>query len=155
MLLLDSLTHASLALQSHDLSGEGISCGSHTYFCDHTRTWRASLDEWSAQCQATSETTWTLKTINTSHSLIHYNKADMRRMVMMAKWYFEKQLIDNIIIADNICEREIYSLKIHLQIASFLFIVWKTQFSQSLLSHMGHSNADLTHGLSNLQASHE
>ena len=25
--------------------------GSHTYFFDHTRTWRASLDEWSAKCR--------------------------------------------------------------------------------------------------------
>ena len=29
------LTHAAQALQSHDLSGEGIDSGSHTYFFDH------------------------------------------------------------------------------------------------------------------------
>ena len=43
--------HATRALQSHDLSGEGINSGSHTYFFDHTRTWRASPDEGTAQCR--------------------------------------------------------------------------------------------------------
>ena len=62
------VTHASRALQSHYLSGEGISCGSHTY--DHTRTWRASTDECSAQCRATFETARTLKTIHIIQSLI-------------------------------------------------------------------------------------
>ena len=36
---------------------------------------------------ATSETTRTLKKIHTIHSNIHSNKADMRRMIMMAKLY--------------------------------------------------------------------
>ena len=45
------VTHATRALQSHDLPGEGINFGSHTSFFDHTRTWRASSDEGSAQCQ--------------------------------------------------------------------------------------------------------
>ena len=36
---------------------------------------------------ATSETTRTLKTIHIIHSHIHSNKADMRRMNMMDKWY--------------------------------------------------------------------
>ena len=31
--------------------GRELNCGSHTYFSDHTRTWRASPDEWSAQCR--------------------------------------------------------------------------------------------------------
>ena len=43
------VSHASRALESLGLSGEAITCGSHTYFFDHTRTWRASSDEWSAQ----------------------------------------------------------------------------------------------------------
>ena len=34
---------------------------------------------------ATSETTLTLKTIHTTHSLIHSSKADMIRMIMIAK----------------------------------------------------------------------
>ena len=45
------MTHDTRTLQSHDLSGEGINSGSHTYFFDHTRTWRASPDEGAAQCQ--------------------------------------------------------------------------------------------------------
>ena len=45
------MTHAARALQSHDLSGRELNYGSHTYFFHHTRTWRASPDEWSAQCQ--------------------------------------------------------------------------------------------------------
>ena len=31
--------------------GRELNCGSHTYFFDHTRTWRSSPDEWSAQCR--------------------------------------------------------------------------------------------------------
>ena len=31
--------------------GRELNYGSHTYFFDHTRTWRASPDEWSAQCR--------------------------------------------------------------------------------------------------------
>ena len=36
---------------------------------------------------AISDTTRTLKTIHTIHSLIHPNKADMIRIIMMTKWY--------------------------------------------------------------------
>ena len=36
---------------------------------------------------APSDITRTLKTTHTMHSHIHCNKADMRRMIMMAKWY--------------------------------------------------------------------
>ena len=43
------VTHATRTLQIHDLSGEGINAGSHTYYFDHTKTWRSSLDKGSAQ----------------------------------------------------------------------------------------------------------
>ena len=76
--------HASRALQTHDLSEEGINFGLHTYFFDQKRTWRASPDEGSAQCRGHLRT---LKTIHTIHPFIHSNKADMRRMTVMAKWY--------------------------------------------------------------------
>ena len=79
-------THASRALQSHDLSGEGINFGSHTYFSDHTRTWRASPDEWSTQCRGHLRDNTNIKDY-THHSLIYSNKADMIRMIMMPKWY--------------------------------------------------------------------
>ena len=72
------------ALQSHDLSGEGITCGSYTYFFEYSRTWRASSEVWSAR--ATSETRRMLETIHSIHSHIHSNKADMIRMITMAKW---------------------------------------------------------------------
>ena len=72
------MTHATRALQSHDLSGEGINSGSHTYFFDHTRTWRVSPDEWSLNAGATSETTPTWKTIHTIHAPIQSNKANMK-----------------------------------------------------------------------------
>ena len=31
--------------------GRELNYGSHTYYFDHTRTWKASPDEWSAQCR--------------------------------------------------------------------------------------------------------
>ena len=64
------MTHASRALQSQDLSGEGINFGSHTYFLTthgHGVPPRMS-DQLNAG--ATSETTRTLKTIHTIHSFI-------------------------------------------------------------------------------------
>ena len=78
------MTHAFRALQSYDLSGEGINFGSYTYFFDHIRTWRASPDEYQLNAGAISETR-TLKTIHTIHSHIHSNKADMIRVIIMAK----------------------------------------------------------------------
>ena len=63
------LTHATRALQR-----EGINSGSHTYFFDHTRTWRASRMRDQLNAGATSETTRTWKTIH----IIHSNKANMK-----------------------------------------------------------------------------
>ena len=57
--------------------GRELNNGSHTYFFDHTRTWRASPDEWSALRGATSETAQTWKTIQIKHTLSHPNKANM------------------------------------------------------------------------------
>ena len=57
--------------------GRELNCGSQTYFFDHKRKWRASPDEWSAQCRATSETAQTWKTIHTKHTPFHSNKANM------------------------------------------------------------------------------
>ena len=53
---------------SHDLSGGGISCGSYTYISDHTRTWKASPDDWSAQFRSHPET---LKTMHITQTLTH------------------------------------------------------------------------------------
>ena len=68
------VTHATRAFQSKDLSGEGINSGSHTYFY-HTRTWRVSPDEGSAQWW---DIFWTWKTIHTIHAPIHSSKANMK-----------------------------------------------------------------------------
>ena len=65
------MNHAARALQSHDLSGEGIDFGSHTYFFSTTQgqggppRMRDHLNS-----GATCETTRTLKTIHIIHSLI-------------------------------------------------------------------------------------
>ena len=81
------VTYASRALQGHDLSGEGINSGSHTHFLTTEGYGEPPRMSDQLNVGTTSETTRTLKTIHTIHPLIHSNKADMRRMIMMAKWY--------------------------------------------------------------------
>ena len=53
--------------------------GSHTYIFDHTRTRRASPDEGSAHCRGHLRHSTNMKTIHTRHTLIHSNKANMKR----------------------------------------------------------------------------
>ena len=79
------MTHASRALQSNDLSGEGISCGSHNFL---TTKEHGGPRQMSDQLKA-GTTSETLKTIDIIHSHIDSNKADMRRIIMMAKLYSE------------------------------------------------------------------
>ena len=68
------MTHAARALRSHELSGDGINFVSHTFLTkqghgdpprmrDHLNTW------------ATSETTWTWKTV---HTPVHANEVNMK-----------------------------------------------------------------------------
>ena len=64
------MAHASRALQTHDMPGEGINSGSHTYFLDHTRAWRASSDEGSAQCRVHLRDNKNMKD-NAHHSRTH------------------------------------------------------------------------------------
>ena len=72
------VTHVTQALQSHDLSGEGIKLWiTYILFWPH-KDMGASPDEWSAQCRATSEITQTWKTIHTKHTLSQTNKANMQ-----------------------------------------------------------------------------
>ena len=77
------MTHASRALQSHDLLGEGISCGSHTSATFLTTQGHGRP----AQCQSHLRDNTNIKddTHTVIHSHIHSNKADMRRRIMMAK----------------------------------------------------------------------
>ena len=73
------VTHGIRALKSHDLSGQGINSGSHTYFLstqghgDHPRM-RDKLN-----AGATSEKTRTRKTIHAIHAPIHSNKMNMKK----------------------------------------------------------------------------
>ena len=69
------MTHATRTLESHDLLGEGTKLGSHTYFFDHTRTWRASPDKGSANCQGHLRDNTNMKD-DTHYSRIHSNNAD-------------------------------------------------------------------------------
>ena len=56
--------------------GRELNYGSHTYFFDYTRTWRASLDEWSAQCRGHLRGSTNMKD-NTHQALSHPNKANV------------------------------------------------------------------------------
>ena len=71
------VTHAARALQSHDLSGEGIKLWITSYFFDHTRTWRASPDEGSAQCRGHLRDSTNMKD-DTHQAHIHSNKANRK-----------------------------------------------------------------------------
>ena len=72
------MTHATQALQRHDLSGQGINSESHTYFL--TTQGHGEPPRMSEQLNvgATSETAQTWKTIHTRHTLIHSNKVTMK-----------------------------------------------------------------------------
>ena len=59
--------------------GRELNYGSHTYFFEHTKTWRASRMSDQPNAGATSETAQTWKTIHTKHTLSHPNKANMGR----------------------------------------------------------------------------
>ena len=79
------MTHAIRALQSHDLSGEGINSGSHTYFFDHTKTWRASPDEGSAQCRGHFRDNTNMKDDTQHLRTESFERGEYERMIMTAK----------------------------------------------------------------------
>ena len=77
----------------------GTTCRERELPLDHIYTWLTTQghgepprisDQLNAR--ATSETKRTLKRINIIHSLIHSNKTDMIRMIMMAKWYLSNHV---------------------------------------------------------------
>ena len=80
------MTHATRALHSHVQSGEGINSGSHrpTYFFDHTRIWRASPDEGSAQGRGHLRDNTNMK-VDTHHSRTHSFQQGEYEMIMTAK----------------------------------------------------------------------
>ena len=58
--------------------GRELIYGSHIYFFDHTRTWKASPDEWSAQCRGHLRDSTNMKdNTHQAHTHSHPNKANM------------------------------------------------------------------------------
>ena len=81
------VTHAARTLQSHDLSGEGIKLWITDILFDHIRTWRASPDEWSAQCRGhLRDSTNMLDDIHQAHTQL-YQQGEYRMMITTGKWY--------------------------------------------------------------------
>ena len=48
---------------------------------------KGTTDEWSAQCRGQLRDNMNIKDDTHIHPLINFNKAEMIRMIMMAKWY--------------------------------------------------------------------
>ena len=80
------VTHAALALQSHELSGEGIKLWITYILFDHTRTWRASPDEWSARCRGHLRDSTNMKD-NTHQAHTQSSQQGEYEMITTAKWY--------------------------------------------------------------------
>ena len=57
--------------------GRELNYGSHTYFFDHTKTWRPPRMSDQLNAGATSQTAQTWKPIHPKHTLSHPNKANM------------------------------------------------------------------------------
>ena len=68
--------------------GKELISGSHTYFLDYTRTWRASPDEGSAQCRGHLRVSTNMKDdTHKAHTHTHSqsNKANMKWLTV--RWY--------------------------------------------------------------------
>ena len=65
--------------------GRELNCGSQTYF-DHTRTWRASPDEWSARCRGHLRDSTNMKD-NTHQAHTQSSQQGEYEMITTAKWY--------------------------------------------------------------------
>ena len=74
------MTHAARALQSHDLSGEGINLWI-------TRTWKASPDEWSAQCRGHLVHNTNIKDDTHQAYTQSLQQGEYEMMIMAARWY--------------------------------------------------------------------
>ena len=67
--------------------GRELNYRSQTYFFDHTRTWRASPDEWSAQWRGHLRDSTNLKD-NTHQAYTPSNQqGEYEMMIATAKWY--------------------------------------------------------------------
>ena len=85
------VTHTTRALQSHDLSGEGINCESHTYFLTTQGHGGPPSMRDQLNAGAISETARILKTIYIIHSHIHSNKANMKG------WLWHQMIFGNLV----------------------------------------------------------
>ena len=82
------VTHATRALQSHDLSGgRGLNYGSHTYLFDHTRTWRTTPDEWSALCRGHLRDSTNMKDNTHQAHTQSSRQGEYEMIITTAKWY--------------------------------------------------------------------
>ena len=67
--------------------GRGLNYGSHTYFFDHRRTWRASPDEWSAQCWGHLRDSTNMKDSTHQAHTQSTQQGEYEMMITTAKWY--------------------------------------------------------------------
>ena len=67
--------------------GRELNFGSHTHFFDHTRIWRASSDEWSAQCRGHLRDSTNMKDNTYQTHTQSYQQGEYGMMIMAAKWY--------------------------------------------------------------------
>ena len=80
--------HAARALQSDDLLGRELIVGSHTYFFDHTRTWRASPHEGSAQCRGHLRESTNIKDDTHQANTHSFEQGEYEMKIMEAKMIF-------------------------------------------------------------------
>ena len=81
------MTHATWAFRATICRGRELNYGSHTYFLDHIRTWRASPDEWSAQFRGHLRDSTNMKD-NTHQAYTQSSQQGEYGMVTTtAKWY--------------------------------------------------------------------
>ena len=67
--------------------GRELNYGSHTYFFDHTWTWRASGDEWSAQCRCHLRDSTNMKDNTHQAHTLSFQQGEYGKMIATAKWY--------------------------------------------------------------------
>ena len=67
--------------------GRELNYGSHTYFFDHTRTWGASPDEWSAQCRGHLRDSTNMKNDTHQAHTQSSQQGEYGMKITTAKWY--------------------------------------------------------------------
>ena len=67
--------------------GRELNHGSHTYFFDHTRTWRVSPDEWLAQCRGHLRESTNMKDNTHQAHTQSSRQGEYGMIITTAKWY--------------------------------------------------------------------